>query len=391
MATKLNFTKKALEKIAPAPAGKRTNYFDSAERGLVLRVTERGAKSFVFVRTIQGKNERIFIGEFPGTTIEQARGRAAEIRAHIFEGRNPAEEKRKTENTVESVANEWIKRHLDTNVDWPEAKRILLKDVVGEEWKDRRIDEIGRADILRLLDKVIDRGSPTAANRVLAVTRAFMNWCVQRGILTISPCAGITPPTKEQSRDRVLTADEMTVVLTAADTVDSPFVRFLAMTAQRRGECARVRWAHIDLDKAMWTLPKEETKAGRVHDVPLSKQAVALLQALPRHKKGDFVFSTTEGKLAINGFSKLKVALDEVSNIAAWTFHDLRRTAATNMAEAKVPPHIVSAILNHSPGSSQGVTSIYNRFRYVEERRAALQAWADQLDAIMTAEQRRQA
>jgi integrase len=127
----------------------------------------------------------------------------------------------------------------------------------------------------------------------------------------------------------------------------------------------------------------------------LSTEAVTILNSIPRFKKGDYVFTTMEGVKPINGFSKMKARIDTaIQNkrtergikepIADWTMHDLRRTAATHMAKANVPPHVLSAILNHTPGSAMGVTSIYNRFRYTDERRSALQAWAEHLTSLTT-------
>ena len=135
------------------------------------------------------------------------------------------------------------------------------------------------------------------------------------------------------------------------------------------------------MDRALWTLPPEATKPGRVHDVPLSGPALQLLKGLPRCD-GAFVFTATSGAKPISGFSRAKVALDAkvrdaLGNLTGWTIHDLRRSAATWMAGAGVPPHVLAAILNHTPGSTQGVTSIYNRFRYTEERREALGKWGE--------------
>jgi integrase len=254
----------------------------------------------------------------------------------------------------------------------------------------------------------VDRGAAVQANRTLSVLRAWLNWCVERGILPVSPATGVKPPTTETSRDRVLSADELHEIWTTSEAIGYPnggFLRFLILTAQRRGEVATMRWQDVDLDKEVWTLPKESTKAGRVHDVPLSTAALDILKALPRFKyvgddgkehDGEFVWTSTSGRKPINGFSKLKARVDketlkrrkaeaekagrdtgQIKNLAEWTLHDVRRTAATGMAKAGVPPHVLSALLNHTPGSAMGVTSIYNRFRYTEERRAALQAWAE--------------
>jgi integrase len=396
------FAKKALEKIHPAEAGQRINVYDSEEHGLALRVTDKGVKSFVFNRTVKNRSERIFLGRFPDMTVEQARNKIVTLRAAASRGENPAviarEERQQSEPSgVEAVADEWIKRHLDVNVNWPEAKRILKKDIVPP-WKHKLITDVSRPDVMRLIDGIVDGGSPVAANRVLAVVKAFFNWTVGRGYIAISPAAAVKPPTVEQSRDRVLTDTELAEILPAVESIEypnGPFVRMLAMLAQRRGEVASMRWCDVDLDKAMWTLPKEATKAGRIHDVPLSTEAVTILNSIPRFKKGDYVFTTMEGVKPINGFSKMKARIDTaIQNkrtergikepIADWTMHDLRRTAATHMAKANVPPHVLSAILNHTPGSAMGVTSIYNRFRYTDERRSALQAWAEHLTSLTT-------
>ena len=150
-----------------------------------------------------------------------------------------------------------------------------------------------------------------------------------------------------------------------------------------------MRWSDLDLDgeTPMWTLPAEATKAGRVHDVTLSPEVVAILAGLPRFG-GDYVFSTTGGERPISGFSPIKKRLDELMRARLpetrdWVIHDLRRSAATNMAKFGFGPHVVGAVLNHSPGTSQGVTSIYLRHRYTEERRAALSAWAAQLVGLV--------
>src|SRR5262249_19643944 len=132
-----------------------------------------------------------------------------------------------------------------------------------------------------------------------------------------------------------------------------------------------------------------------------SDEAIAILQSLSRFTKGDYVWTTTAGAKHISGFSKAKVRIDreilksrielakrtsndveKEKNIPQQTLHDLRRTATTHMAKANVPIHVLKAILNHSPGSAQGVTAIYNRFQYLEERRSALNAWAKTLTLL---------
>jgi integrase len=176
-------------------------------------------------------------------------------------------------------------------------------------------------------------------------------------------------------------------------------VRLLILTAQRRGELAGMRWENVDLKSCLWTLPKEQTKSGRVHDVPLSRQTVEILRELPRFERGSYVFTTTSGEKPVVGFSKAKRILDrEILKRAGqkgrrleYTMHDFRRTAATWLAQHGTPPHVLSAVLNHSPGAQQGVTAIYNRYRYSEERREALERWAEYVASLGKAKAQRRA
>jgi integrase len=362
---------------------------------LYLIVQISGAKSWALRYRWHGKTRKLTLGSYPEMKLAHARASAEAARADLDKDIDPAaakaeEQQLEEPDSVEQVAEEWLKRHVRVNVDWPEAERILKNNIV-KPWKHKLITDIGRADVLRIIDTVRDRGAAVQANRTLAVARAWFNWCVARGILPVSPAAGIQPPTTETSRDRVLTPEELVDVWMAAESIRYPigtYLKFLTLVAQRKGEVAAMKWAHVDMDRALWTLTAEATKAGRVHDVPLSDAALEILRSLPRFTKGDYIWTTTSGEKAINGFSKAKSRLDQQilkqrtergieKNITDWTLHDLRRTAATHMAEAGVPPHVLAAILNHTPGSTQGVTSIYNRFRYSEERRAALKAWSE--------------
>jgi integrase len=257
---------------------------------------------------------------------------------------------------------------------------VTRKDIIPA-CRHKLISEIAKVDVNRMLDVIVDRGAPIAANETLSIAKRWLRWCVGRGYLSASPIADVEAPAAKKSRDRVLSDDELRDVWDAAESLGypcGPFLRLLILTAQRRGEVAAMRWQDVDLERALWTLSAEQTKAGRVHDVPLSTAALAILNSLPRFE-GAHVFTTGNGAKPINSFSKLATRLEEAmgKTQAAFVLHDIRRTAATHLAKMGTPPHVLAALLNHSPGSAQGVTAIYNRFRYVEERREALEAWAE--------------
>jgi integrase len=230
------------------------------------------------------------------------------------------------------------------------------------------------------------RGGPIAANRTLAAVRSLFNFAVRRGIIDATPVSLVQGPGEENRRDRTLTADEIRVVWAAAERLGYPFGSFFQIaliTGQRRSEVAGMRWAHLDFDEALWTLPAEATKVGWTQVVPLPSLAVDMLRKLPgkAYAAGPtrFVF-TTDGDAPVSGFSKAKLRLDRIIGearsgeaLAPWTIHDLRRTAATEMARLGVSRFVIGRVLNHA---DRGVTGIYDRHAYLQEKRHALETWA---------------
>src|SRR5262249_2716513 len=156
-------------------------------------------------------------------------------------------------------------------------------------------------------------------------------------------------------------------------------LRLLTLTGQRRDEIGKLQWSEVDLGRKLITLPPARTKNSRQHELPLSHQAVAILARQPRHNTSDYLF----GKRGFNDWGYAKQQLDQRAGIAPYRLHDLRRSCATGMAELGVQPHIIEAVLNHVSGHKGGVAGIYNRAKYSEEMRAALQRWADHVEALI--------
>ena len=198
----------------------------------------------------------------------------------MAEGRDPGREKAQERtihpDTVEAVAKQFVELHC-RRANRPrtiEGTQQLLDLHVLPRWRRRLIKDITRRDVLDLLDGIVESGRPVAANRVLTAIRKLFNWAMERDIIASSPCAGVTPPTSEQSRDRVLTDAELRDVWLAADTLGGPFaalVKLLLLTGQRRDEVATMTWSEVDLDARLWVLPRERSKNGKPHDIPLSR------------------------------------------------------------------------------------------------------------------------
>jgi integrase len=249
---------------------------------------------------------------------------------------------------------------------------------------------------LDLIDRIAARGAEIQANRTLARLRALFNWAIEKDRLATSPVARIKSPTKERTRDRVLDDDELRWLWRACGVVGWPFgslTELLLLTAQRREEAATLERSELDLELRTWTIPREKTKSRRAHEVPLSEAALEVLKSAPTI--GNTLIYTTNGESAVSGFSRAKRRLDAAmlaakrkelgatcEPIPPWRLHDLRRTAATGMARLGFAPHVVDKILNHVSGTIRGVAAIYNRFEYLEERRAALEAWGSYVDRL---------
>jgi len=380
---------------------------DGLLRGLYLVLQPSGARSWaVRYRNRAGTPRKHTLGTYPAIDLRSARELAQQALIEVAKGSDPAADRKAARtgakvptdrDLVEKVAEQFVERYAKANTkSWPEAKRILDKEVVAH-WRGRHLGAIGRADVHELLDGVVDRGSPVMANRVLAALRKLCAWSVDRGIITASPCTGIKAPTAERSRDRVLSDDELRGVWTACDAIGWPFgalVKLLLLTGQRRDEVGRMRWSELDLGGKTWTLPRERAKNGVAHTVPLSEPVLTILAALPRiasAKGEDYVFTVT-GKTAVSGFSNAKERIDALlaashgEPVPAWVFHDLRRTAATGMARLGTALPVVERVLNHVSGSFGGIVGVYQKHGFADEKRHALTAWGAFVERFVSAE-----
>jgi integrase len=252
-------------------------------------------------------------------------------------------------------------------------------------FRGRPIDAIRKADVLRLIDKIVDSGAPVQANRVLAYLRRLFNWCIERDLLSNNPAAGVKAPAKEVSRERVLSLDELQALMGAATRIGypwGPMVKLLVMTSQRLEEVASAPWLEFDLERAEWSIPGSRTKNGRPQLVHLSGAALSVIQELPRFEEQPWLFSTT-GKGPVKGFSKAKVKFDKESGVTGWTFHDIRRSFATHATERLgISPVVVDKVQNHVTGALRGVAAVYQRGEYLEQRKAAMSAWAEFLAGL---------
>ena len=383
-------TVRAVEAIGPGQS--RMEIPDAYMPGLYLVVQPSGAKSWAVRYRHNGQPRKATLGPYPRLDLKAARELGGKALRGAAEGRDVADEKKQAAqaqaDSIEAIVERFVERHLKRNYrpkPLKESERLLRVHIIAT-WRRRAIGSITRRDVRDMLDKIVAGGAPIVSNRVHSICRKLFNWCVENEIVAASPLTGVKPPAAESSRDRVLTDAELNQVWLAADAMGFPFgpvVQLLILTGQRRGEVAGMRWAELDLDNALWTMPRERTKNNRAHTVPLSAQAVIILEQLPRIVGSGFVF-TLDGAKPINGFGKNKDRLDKLAGVAGWTVHDLRRTCASGMAKMGVSLPVIEKLLNHVSGSFAGIVGVYQHHEYADEKRKALESWADHVAASVT-------
>jgi integrase len=398
-------TDRLLRGLKPAPAGTRTVIWDSVVPGLCVRVTDKGAASFSIMRRCRGKLIRRTIGvgwhvPFPASqplpfSLADARKIGREMLHDIAAGIDPkvkqeaqeAAEVKANANTFAAVAEVFIAKHVSKLRSAKHAEGAIRRELIPVLGK-KPITSITRRDIVHLLEAVMESGRQRTASHLLAYLSKIFVWAMSRELygLDASPCVGIRAIDiigTLKPRQRVLSDSELLALWQATAGLsypDAPFARMLLLTGQRLREVAEMTWDEIDLDKHLWTIPAERMKSDAPHVVPLSPGAVATLESLPRWN-GKYVFSAQEGRRPIAGFANIKRRIDaRMQCVAAWTFHDLRRTMRTGLSALRIQDVVAELAIGHT---QKNLHKVYDQHSYLDERRHAFEAWADRVMSIV--------
>ncbi|HEY0013270.1 MAG TPA: integrase arm-type DNA-binding domain-containing protein [Allosphingosinicella sp.] len=233
------------------PAKGQEEHADAKVNGLRLRVGAGGTKTWIFRARTGGQTINKKLGSYPGMDLTDARTAALKLVAAIARGGSADA----VERTFGAVAEHWIKKVAKPKNDsWRLQERRLEMHVLPA-WRDRKIVDIRRVDVRDLLERLEGAVLP---NRVLSLVKTIFRFALSRDWIVVSPVEGIRKPQAEHERDRVLTMVDMAQIWNAAELLGYPFgpyIRILALTAQRRTEVARMRWADLDLSTATWTIP----------------------------------------------------------------------------------------------------------------------------------------
>lgn len=374
----------------PAIAGVRTDYRDELLPGFFLRVTPQGTRTFGIVYTTRdGRLRRCTLGPVGPLGLSQARAQAKRLRGAVAQGEDPhgdrmtARRMKLTADTIEDLVEAFLTSkeamawRPKTRQEFARILNIEVVPVLG----DLKPDEVKRGEVRALVDRLAER-APIMANRVFEVTRRLYTWAIGKDLVETSPCLGLSKPSTETARDRVLTEDEIRAFWAACDGEDGVIAeafRLMLITAQRRGEVLSMRWQ--DIEGTWWTIPADVAKNGRSHRVPLSPQAVTIIDKLRKDANRTWVFPSPTTDRAIENPQKASERVRERSKVPGLRLHDLRRTAASLMTGMGISRLTVKKILNHA---ERDVTAVYDRHSYDPEKRSALEAWGRRLERIVS-------
>ena len=391
MASKMKFTDSKIRSLK-APKTRQIIWEDG-ETTMGLRVSPAGRKSFIYMYRFSGRARMMTIGPYPRISLATARVRVAQAKEKLAKDIDPGKEWLKAKQgdrsayIIKDLVAEYLEKWaIPRKKSWKEDERILNKDVIPA-WGRRKAKDIERRDVVLLLDEIMDRGAPIQANNTFAVVRKMFNFAMSRSILETSPCFGISAPAKPKQRDRVLSETEIKIFWGnlenshMEDQIKS-ILRLILVTAQRKGEVVNAEWNEINFKEGWWTIPGGKSKNRLPHRVPLSPLAKALLTEIQKNSNGSgFVFASPRRNRQIteqaidHAVRRNRVKLE----IEDFTPHDLRRTAASQMTASGIPRLVVSKILNHA---EKGVTAVYDRHSYDEEKRIGLNQWGKTLTKI---------
>lgn len=378
--------------------------------GLWLRYRENDkVPVWRFRYKFAGKSRVMQIGSYAEVSLSEARRTAEKLRARVALGYDVAAEKQErkaealakieAENAsirVIDLANEYYERMILGRVKHPDIVRRRIDKDIGPHLGKLKVEDVKPRHVDDMLQAIVKRGAPTIANDVLRYTRRMFDYAIKRHQIEFNPASAFDVNDaggKEESRDRVLSREELTQLFAAMKlakgfSIENDLtIRLLLLLCVRKMELCAAPWKEFDLEEAVWHLPKERTKTGLDIDIPLPPLAISWLKQLKelaphsswilparkmQHRMVPHIHEGTVG----TALGKVKPHMPMVS---PFTVHDLRRTARTHLAELGVDPVVAERCLNHR---IKGVEGIYNRYDYFNERKDALNKWAFLLDAL---------
>lgn len=381
---------------AAKPTGKSQRLFDGA--GLYLEISPSGGKWWRFKYRFDTKEKRLSLGVYPEVSLKEARERRDEMRRLIANGVDPGINRKiqkaakldRSANSFEAIAREWFAKHSPGWADTHSSKiiRRLEKDVFP--WiGGRPISEISAPEVLSVLRRIEGRGTLDTAHRAGGNCSQVFRYAIATGRAERDPVPdlrGALPPARGGNFAAITDPSKVGALLRAIDAFEGTFVvqsalRLAPLVFVRPGELRRALWDEFDFDRAEWRYWVTKTKTE--HSVPLSAQALKILDELqPLTGHGKHVFPGRDPKqpmsdAAINAALR-RLGYDTKTEITGHGFRAMARTILAEELHQK--PEVIEHQLAHKVPDALGTA--YNRTKFLKERKAMMQLWADYLDKL---------
>lgn len=388
--------------------------WDELTTGLGMRVGSTKRTFFVQTR-VNGKEIKRSLGkarmddrDTSALSVAQAREKAGEViiaaqngidlkeRQATEKAAVEVEKKRAEEGSFGAVALRYAeapnKKRGGEKRTRSQIERMINVEIPAD-WHDRPIGSITRAEVRALHEKKAKK-APPAANRLLSMIRTIFNYAIKQDLVDTNPAA-LIDPVGEEKRDRILDDHEIRAFWRGLDADEVKIdrglllcLKFILATGARRSEALLATWDEFDFTpgKQVWRIPAERSKNGYATEVPLSPAALDLIDevALLAPRGAEHVFTNRWGRpYAVYSLSQAMRKCRPVCGLEdnRATPHDLRRSFASNIAKLGFSREVLKRLLNHREGD---VTDIYDRHRYDEEARLAMNAWSDKLGEIVS-------
>ena len=381
--------------------GNKVRYPDHDVKGLELRVTAAGAKTFVIrYRKPNRRQAEMALGKAGVLTLADARQRAREALVEVAAGGDPAESKKaaqrvaveRTEGTVAKAAEKWItsQKYLNLRPSTRNGYEGHLDRRIKPKLGHLPIKELSRADVSKFLDTVAKEHGNAVSNATRTTLSALFSFALERDLAQSNPVRDVRPMQRNQIKDRVLSAEELKALWTRTDdviqndlrgvnmTLPVAFtIRLLMLVPARVSEIAGLQWEEIDFEGEILTVPAERMKGKKPHEIPLASFALNTLsdwkKVQPTPSKWVFPKKDLRGPMGRDVVGKACRRFAEEMKWEKFGPHDLRRTFATNLA-GKIPRDIIERVLGHNVGGGRAIVH-YDHHTYREEKRHALEVW----------------
>lgn len=379
---------------------------DGSIRGLAIRVGPRAKPTWTLRYAIAGaggatargkalrgrKFYRVTLGTYPAVSLKEARAKASAFVASAERGEDPLaqleEAATTTKDSLAELAEAFLEGHVRNRLRSEKNAEWIIREYITRRLGSHRADKLKRAEVVALLDDLAKTASPTAAIETRKWLSSMYSWALEHGRVETNPLLGVRAPVRSKPRERVLSLEEARAVWDAAVAEGYPsgtLVALLMLTGARLREIANARLTWLDRTNACLDIPGSAYKTGDPTIIPLVPKAMALVEDIPRPTLGEHLLSSSGGKLPLytvapKALIRIRQGAEKALGrpLAHWTIHDIRRTVATHMARLGVDDIVVERVLGHRVG---GVKAVYNRYRYIDEKRAALALWAGELVA----------